>query len=158
MPCNEEYLCFRQANSAEATSECLIVFNIWNTSSFWWCMVPFCNPSDCFQYLWQPRWKSKSINVKNYCIYSNKRPRGAAIHKSWKRDRIWANIQNVQCPKAIFGGIWPPFYHKKWEGRLLERGTFIEINTVGNKSVLIQPSSIIIISCISKLTCFNIIY
>ena len=42
-------------------------------------------------------------------------------------------------------------------GRLLERGAFIEINTVGNKSVLIQPSSIIIISCISKLTCFNII-
>ena len=32
--CNEEYLCFRQANSTEATSECLTVFNIWHTSSF----------------------------------------------------------------------------------------------------------------------------
>ena len=39
MLCNEEYLCFRQANSTEATSECLIVFISWHTSYFddAWC-------------------------------------------------------------------------------------------------------------------------
>ena len=138
MLCKEEYLCFRQANSTEATSKYLIVFNIWHTSSFWWCMVPVCNPSDCFQ--WQPNWKPKAITIKTYCIYSNKHPRWCCNSQvSPKKDRIWANIQNVQRPKAIFGGIWPTFSHKKWGGRLLEREAVIEINTVGNKNVLIQP-------------------
>ena len=60
MLCNEAYLRFRQANSAEATSECLIVFNTWHTSSFWWCMVPFCNSSDCFQYFMTTKMEIKS--------------------------------------------------------------------------------------------------
>ena len=46
----------------------------------------------------------------------------------------------------------------KSERGVIREGAFIEINTEGNKSVLIQPSNKIIISCISTLTCFNIIY
>ena len=45
-------------------------------------------------------------------------PGGAVNHKSWKRDRIWTNSQNVQCPKTFFGGIWPTFSHKKQKGCL----------------------------------------
>ena len=34
-------------------------------------------------------------------------------------------------------------------------GAFIKINSIGNKSGLIQPSSIIIISCISNVNVFQ---
>ena len=82
MLCNEEYLYFRQANATEATSECLIVFNIGIPVHFddAWCHS-VTHPI-VFTTLRQSGWKSKAVNMKNYCIYSNKHPGDAAIHKS----------------------------------------------------------------------------
>ena len=66
--------------------------------------------------------------------------------------------------KAILGGIWPPFSHKKWEGVFIRAGALIRINTVYVCSyyfrfnfsflrILLCFSSVIVIQCMVTYRC-----
>ena len=114
-------------------------------------MVPFCNPFDCFSILlWQPRWKSKAINMKNYRIPGIP---GALQFTSPKHDVHEIEFGQIYKRFGVLKPFWVAFgqlFLIKSERGVYLRGTFTGINTVGNKSILIQPSRIIYISCISN--------